>query len=433
MNQRFDYLVIGNSAGGIGCVEMLRDLDPSGTTAVISEEAHHVYSRALLPYYLSGKIDREKMYYRPPDFYEQMGVATFLGKRVLRVDFSEKEVELDTKERIRYGKLLLATGGKPFIPSLEGLEKKNVFTFLTMEDVLRIEKALKNACRVVVLGGGVIGLMAAEVFRKRGLEVHVLELAERVLAPVVDEAASEMVEAVLRENSVEIHTKNTARKITGGDFVESVILTDEVEIPCDMLILSVGVVPRVELVEGTGIKINKGIMVNKRMQTSLPDVYACGDCAEAYDFVTGGERVVPLWPNAYVGGRIAACNMAGRERKYEWGTSMNSMHFFDLNIITAGLNVSRDQQNNFEIIDRLDKVNKVYRKFTLQDGKLIGMILAGKICRAGIFVNLMRSKIDVSCFGQELLNGEFGYLSIPEELRWELLKDDVILGVVGDQ
>jgi NAD(P)H-nitrite reductase large subunit len=112
---------------------------------------------------------------------------------------------------------------------------------------------------------------------------------------------------------------------------------------------------------------------------------------------------------------------------------MNSMHFFDLNIITAGLNVSRDQQNNFEIIDRLDKVNKVYRKFTLQDGKLIGMILAGKICRAGIFVNLMRSKIDVSCFGQELLNGEFGYLSIPEELRWELLKDDVILGVVGDQ
>lgn len=433
MNQRFDYLVIGNSAGGIGCVEMLQELDPSGTRSIISEEAHHVYSRALLPYYLSGRIDREKMYYRPPDFYDQMGAAAFLGKRALRVDFGEKEVELDSKERIGYGKLLLATGCKPFIPSIEGLEKKNIFTFLTMEDALRIEETLKSTRRIVVLGGGVIGLMAAEVFRKRGLEVHVLELAERVLAPVVDEAASEMVEAVLRENGVEIHTKNTARKITGGDCVEGVVLTDGTEIPCDMLILAVGVVPRVELVEGTGIEVNRGIMVNKRMQTSLPDVYACGDCAEAHDFITGGERVVPLWPNAYVGGRIAACNMAGREREYEWGTSMNAIHFFDLNIITAGLNVSRDRQNDFKIIDRLDRENKIYRKFILRNGKLVGMILAGKICRAGIFVHLMRSKVDVSCFGHELLNEDFGYWSIPEKLRWELLKNDVILGVVGDQ
>ena len=142
------------------------------------------------------------------------------------------------------------------------------------------------------------------------------------------------------------------------------------------------------------------------------------------------SKVIPLWPNAYLGGRIAGSNMAGGGRESGWTTNMNSMHFFDLYLITAGLNVSTDESVGLVNLVRLVKEQKYYRKFILREGRIVGLILAGKISRAGIFVNLMRSRADVSPFTGDLFNEDFGYWSIPEKLRWELLKEHIILGVV---
>lgn len=428
---KFDYLIIGNSAGAVGCIEGLRTVDKAGTIAVISEETHHVYSRALIPYYLDGKIDKEKMYYRPLNFYKRAGATLFSGKKATKVDFERKEVELNSGERVGYGKLLLATGGKPIIPPVPGLDKENVFTFVSYDDALNIEKALPGTKDAVVLGGGVIGLMAAEVLKRKGLNVYVLELAERVLAPVIDETASAIVEKTFKEAGVEIFTRTTIQEIHGSDYVEKVTLTDGTVLPCDLLIVGVGVAPRVELVEGTEIEIARGIVVNKKMQTSVPDVYACGDCASIYDFIKGEIRPLPLWPNAYAGGRVAAFNMAGIEREYTWGTSMNSMHFFDVNIINAGLNVAGSGNYEGNIIKKLNEEKKTYRKFILnQEGHIQGFILVGEVARAGIFLNLMRKKVDIRGFQEELMDESFGYKNMPGELRWQLLKDDVILGVV---
>ena len=427
----FNYLIVGNSAGAVGCIEGLREVDQAGLLAVISEEASHLYSRALLLYYLEGKIRVEGMFYRPLDFYEMYGVTPFLGKKAVRIDFEQKEVELVGGERIGYGKLLLATGGKPFVPPITGLEKRNVFNFLNLDDVLEIEKALAGLNDVIILGGGVIGLMAAETLKKKGLRVCVLELADRVLAPVVDETVSGIIEALFRENGVMICTRTTIKDVRGEDLVQGVILTDGRTIPGELLIVAAGVVPRLELVKDTELKINRGIPVNKRMETSVPDVYACGDCAEAYDFVTGVSRLLPLWPNAYAGGRIAGYNMAGQSREYEWGTNMNTMHFFGLYVISAGVNVTEDNAASYEVITKLDQGNKkIYRKFALKDGRIEGFVCVGEVARAGIFLNLMRKKIDVSSFQQELLLKNFGFSNLPDELRWHLLKDDVLLGVV---
>lgn len=276
----FKYPIIGNSAGAVGCIEGLRCIDKTGKIALVSEENYHVHSRALIPYYLDGKIDIGKMHYRPLDFYERSGVTLFLGQKAVGVDFARKEVELASGERLGYNKLLLATGGRPFFPPITGLDKENVFSFHSLNDALGIQKVLaKGAKNAVVLGGGVIGLMAAEVLSKKGLSVCVVELADRVLAPVVDETASAMVENSFEKRGVKIFKNTTIEEVHGGEQVESVSLKDGTVLPCDLLIVGVGVVPRVELVEGTEIKINRGIVVNKRMQTSVPDVYACGDCA----------------------------------------------------------------------------------------------------------------------------------------------------------
>ncbi|WP_290597817.1 MULTISPECIES: NAD(P)/FAD-dependent oxidoreductase [unclassified Archaeoglobus] len=427
---RYDFVVIGNSAGGIGCVEAIREKDRESSVLVISAEKYHAYSRALIPYYLDGKIDFERMYYRPPDFYEKMNVDTKLGVKAVGIDVEAKKVLLESGESVEYDKLLIATGGKPFIPPMEGLaEQSNVFTFLKMDDVLAVEKAIKDAKRVVVLGGGIIGLMASEVLAKKGLEVKVVELADRVLAPVVDEITSRRVEKKFEEHGVEIILNNTIAKVVGDERVEKVVLRDGRELETDMLIVAVGVVPNVEIVKDTPIKVNRGIVVNRKMETSVKDVYACGDCAEIYDFIFGANRVLPLWPTAYTGGRIAGFNMLGEEREYTLATSMNAMHFFDYYIINAGLNVPNDSEE-FEVIYKQE--GDSYRKFALKDGRIAGFIIAGKMERAGIFLRLMEEEIDVSPFKDKLLKDDFGYIDIPEPIRWELLEEKVKLGVVRE-
>ncbi len=427
---RYDFVIIGNSAGGIGCVEAIRERDRDASVLVISAEKYHAYSRALIPYYLDGKIDFEKMYFRPPDFYERMNVDTKLGARAVGIDVDNKAVVLENGEKVEYGKLLIATGGKPFIPPMDGLkDQENVFTFLKMDDVLAVEKALENARKAVVLGGGIIGLMASEVLAKKGIEVKVVELADRVLAPVVDETTSRIVERKFQENGVEIILNNTISKVVGEKRVEKVVLKDGRELELDMLIVAVGVIPNTDVVKDTPIKVNRGIVVNRKMETSVKDVYACGDCAEIYDFVLGENRVLPLWPTAYMGGRIAGFNMVGEEREYTLATSMNAMHFFDYYIINAGLNVPNDSEE-FEVIYRLE--GDSYRKFALKDGKIAGFIIAGKMERAGIFLKLMEEEVDVSDFKDALLKDDFGYLDIPEPVRWELIEDKVKLGVVRE-
>ncbi|HID43750.1 MAG TPA: NAD(P)/FAD-dependent oxidoreductase [Archaeoglobaceae archaeon] len=430
--KRYDFVVIGNSAGGIGCIETLRNLDPDASIAVISDEKYHTYSRALIPYYLDGKIEFDKMYYRPLDFYERMKVEALLGKRATRIDFKNKVVELDDGESVGYGKLLLATGGRPFIPPIEGINRKKVFTFVKMDDVIGIKESLQSAENAVVLGGGVIGLMVAEVLKRKGLEVTVVELADRVLAPVVDKTTSKLVEDIFRENGVKIITNNTIKKVIGEEGVEGVILNDGTEIPAHILIVGIGVMPRIELVKDTDVETNRGIVVNNRMETSVKDVYACGDCSEVNDFLFNARRPLPLWPVAYTGGRIAAYNMCGIDREYTHATSMNAMHFFDLYIINAGLNVA-DEEEGYEIIKKFDEERRIYRRFVLRDGKIVGMILVGEVERAGVILNLMRREVDVTSFKDKLLNGNFGYADIPDDLRWRLLCNDVILGVVREQ
>jgi len=429
--KKFDYLIIGNSAGAVGCIEGLRSISKQSSIGLIAEEEHHVYSRALIPYFLSGAISREQMYYRPADFYQSAGVTLLGGQKATALNLEHKVVELAGGDKIGYGKLLLATGGKPIYPPLEGLDKRNVFSFHSYDDLLGIERMLSESKNAVILGGGVIGLMAAEVMKKRGLTVHVLELADRVLAPVIDETTSGIIESTLREAGIELCTNNTIGQIHGDGLVDSITLKDGTVIPCDLLIVGIGVRPRTELTEGTAIKVDRGILVNRQMQTSVPNVYSCGDCASIFNYITGQNQPLPLWPNAYLGGRIAAFNMAGINRQLVAGTSMNAMHFLNVNLVNAGVNVTDQDSDHWHIISKLEPGNRVYRKFILDDsGAINGFVLVGQIKRAGILLNLMRKKVDVRGFQEQLLDENFGYGSMPEQLRWQLLKDEVILGVM---
>jgi len=341
--KKTDYLIIGNSVGGIGAAEAIRELDTEGTVTIISDEPYPVYSRPLISEYLAQPCPIEKMLYRKPDFYEKNEIQTLLGLKAEQVDPDNRTVKLDNGSMLGWQKLLLATGGMPIIPELEGSRLKGVFTFNRLDDAKAIDEFLKRhwrKARAVVIGGGLIGVSVTEALTRRGVEVVIVEMKDRILNTILDEEASAMEAAALEKAGIGIITEHTVNSINStlpGE-VRSVTLDDGRVIHCDIVIIAIGVRPRLELAAKSGINTNRGIVVDRHMMTSVPDIYACGDCAEAFDFVLDESRLTPIWPNAYEGGRVAGLNMAGEPTEYGGGTAMNAMKYFGVNIVSAAVN-----------------------------------------------------------------------------------------------
>ena len=415
------YLIIGNSAGGIGAAEAMREVDKVGSIVIISDEPYPTYSRPLISEYLTEGCPLEKMLFRPAYFYQKHNIGTYLGKKVKRLDIGKHTIKLEDKREITYEKLLLATGGLPIIPQVEGIEKKGVFTFTTLDDAKVIDQYLNGAGRAVVIGGGLIGVSATEALVKRGMRVTIVEMKEWILNTILDKEAAALEEEALRQAGVDIMTGHTIININGDsseEAVSNVTLDDGSIIPSNLVIMAIGVQPRTELVFGTGIKVNRGIVVDRRMVTSSPDVYACGDAAEAYDFIYDDCRLTPIWPNAYLGGRVAGFNMAGVLTEYQGGTAMNSLKYFGLDAVSAGVVNSPDE--SYEVLSQ--KYGNIYRKVVLKDGLMVGMVFVGNIEKSGIVFSLIKNKVNVDGFKQALVADDFGLVSLPEEIWRARLK-----------
>jgi NAD(P)H-nitrite reductase large subunit len=409
------YLIIGNSAGGIGAVEAIRELDGVGRITIVSDEPYPAYSRPLISEYLAQPCPIEKMLYRKPDFYEANDIRLISGEKVVAINTAKNTANLEKGRIIKWQKLLLATGGAPIVPRMEGMQLKGVFTFNKLDDAKAIDKYLnqyRKNVKAVVIGGGLIGVSVTEALVKRGIEVTIVEMKDYILNTILDTEAAALEAAALEQGGVNIITGHTVARIksrTAGK-VSGVTLDDRRTLPGDMVIIAIGVRPRLDLVTGTKIKTNRGIVVDRHMATSLPDIYACGDAAEAYDFVLGENRPTPVWPNAYEGGRAAGLNMAGQKTEYTGGTAMNALKYFGLNIVSAGLVNPPD--DGYETI--VNRYNGTYRKVILKKGKLAGFAFAGDIEKSGIIYNLMKDGVIIESFKQQLVADDFGLASLPE-------------------
>jgi NAD(P)H-nitrite reductase large subunit len=417
------YVIIGGSAGGIGAVEAIREVDPTGTLTVISEETVPQYSRPMISEYVSREATLDTMKYRGDQFWTKNNVQALTGRTATKIDFTKKWVELDGGDKMDYEKLLIATGGKPFVPRMEGEEKDGVFTFTELSSAKGIDAKLEQSKSAVVIGGGLIGVSASEALVKRGIKVTLVELKENILNLILDKTASEIAEKVLTETGVTVITGQSVQRILGRKEKEAsvggVMMTDGTEIPCDLVVVAIGVIPRIELVKETPVKVNRGIVVDRSMRTNIPDVYACGDVAEAHDFLIDGNRLLPLWPLAHLGGRVAGYNMAGKKVEYEGGTVMSALKYFDLPIIAVGC-VNPEDINDYELLVELKPEKTVYKKILLKDGKIVGFIFLGDLERAGIFFRLLKRHVDVSKIKGMLLSEDFGIVTLPEPLRKEM-------------
>jgi len=416
---RTKYLIIGNSAGGIGAAEAIRQVDKEGAVTIVSEEPYPAYSRPLISKYLAGERTLEEILFRPLDFYGQNNILFLPGKKVTHLELDQRAARLEDSEQIVWEKLLLAVGGKPIFPKMKGSDKRGVFTFTKLDDAKAVDRFLDNARKAVVIGGGLIGISVTEALVKRGVDVVVVEMKERILNTILDEQASLMAEEVLKQAGAEIITGHTVVKISGRGTVKEVILDNGDTIPCDLMVVAIGVSPRPELALDAKLKVNRGVVVDCHMATTHPGVYACGDVAEAYDFVYGDNRLTPIWPNAYIEGRIAGFNMAGIPTKYPGGTAMNSLNYFGIDITSAGMPTAPNN-DGYEVISRQE--SNTYQKVILKDNLIVGMISVENIEKSGIIFGLMRDRVNVESFKQSLLADNFSLAFFPRALWQELLE-----------
>ena len=374
------YVIIGNGVAAAGCIEGIRSVDKDSKITVVSEEDHPVYCRPLISYYLEKKTDPERMNYRSADFYKKMGCDVFYGKKSIRIDEDSKKVVLDDGAELSYTEVCVATGSAPFVPSFEGLdtvEKK--FSFMTLDDTFALEKAINKDSKVLIVGAGLIGLKCAEGLHGRVASITVCDLADRVLSSILDTDCAAIVQRHLEANGIQFLLGDTAVRfeknlahMKSGKTVEF-----------DTLVLAVGVRANTTLIKEIGGEVNRGILVNDRMETSLESIYAAGDCTEGNDISLGQKRVLALLPNAYMQGHTAGVNMAGGNEVFGKAIPMNSIGFFGLHIMTAG---------TYEGEMYEEKSDSTLKRLFTKDGLLKGFILIGKTERAGIYTSLIREK-----------------------------------------
>jgi NAD(P)H-nitrite reductase large subunit len=416
------YVIIGGSAAGIGAVEAIREIDPVGTIAVISEEVCSQYSRPMISDFVSGKADLEKMKCREDTFWKENNAEPLMGKKATALKLAEKYLELDDGIRVEFEKLLLATGGKPFVPKIEGANKENVFTFTTFSDAERLAEKVETSKKAIVIGAGLIGISVTEALVKRGLKVTLVELQDRILSLILDPKASGIVENIIKKAGVNVVTGQSVQKVISdpeNGEVTGVTLTSGTQLPCEIVIVAIGVVPRTELAIGTMLKTNRGILVDKYLETNVPNVFAAGDVAEAFDFVLNENRLLPLWPLAMIEGKIAGYNMAGKKTDYSGGTSMSALKYFGVPIISVGL-ANPKIETSYEILTKYDENREIYKKLVLKNDVIMGMTFLNSIERAGIIFNLMKNNVNVGEFKNEILSEDFGLASLPRDLRQRL-------------
>ena len=472
-----DYLIIGNSAAGLSAAASIRKNDKNGTILIISSEEYTNYSKPLITYFLAGKVSLEKIYFKSESFYKDNNFKVILGSKVDFLDEKRMFAGISDGSQISYEKLLISSGGKPIIPKISlaegqnklaggigsndvrsgtsytsyngrspdnintsdrnGLKRKRllteenypdiegVFTLTTLKDAIKLKKYIdqNNLKSATILGGGLIGLKTAEAMSELGLQITIIELSDRILAASFDKNASGIIENKIEENSGSIFTNTTVDEIiVNGGKLASIVLRNGKKLDTNLLVIAVGVKPNVEFIHNQSIKLNNGIVVDDYLKTSMDNIYAAGDVAVSRDRLSNEQKNIAIWPLAIRQGGIAGMNMSGEKVKYQGGFFMNSVEILGIPSISIGLNNLDDKASEgVKVFSQFNPERHIYRKVTIKDDKVVGLILVGSIERAGIYCGLISNEIDISSVAVNIAREDFGIIQLPAGYRKHLV------------
>ena len=395
------HIIIGAGPAGVVAAETLRKCDPNASITIIGDEPEPPYSRMAIPYYLFDNIDEAGSYLRDPSQHYSKQNIELVQQRVEKVDSKAKKVTLADGSTREYDKLLLATGSRPISPPIPGLDLPQVHSCWTLEDARHIIKLAQPGANVVLIGAGFIGCIILEALVKRGIKLSVVETGNRMVPRMLNEKAGGLLKKWCTDKGLDVHTSCSVDSVTATDKDQvEVNLSDGSKLSAALVITATGVKPNTEMLEGTDIKLDIGVLVNHSMQTSNADIYAAGDVAQGVDFSTGNFEVQAIQPTATDHGRLAALNMSGNTTEHHGTVNMNVLDTMGLISCSFGLWMGVDGGDAAELYNP-DEFQYINLQF---DGDcLVGASTVGKTQHIGVLRGLIESKIDLGGWKQRLL------------------------------
>ncbi|OGO83056.1 MAG: hypothetical protein A2Y18_07040 [Clostridiales bacterium GWD2_32_19] len=360
------YVIVGNGVAGVEAAKVIRENDDEASITIISKERDLFYYRPRLIDYIAGKVGFEQIIVYHEKWYTDRNIKCVLGVEVIDILADEKKVVLDNGDELEYTKLLLANGSDPFILPVEGINKDGVFTIKDRTDVDNIKEYCKDKKKVIVVGGGLLGIETANSLMEQGLDVTVVEYADRLLPRQVDNDGSKVLEKMLKEKGFKFMLGESTKEIIGDGKVEKISMNSGKVLDVEVVIFSVGVRPRRDLADKVGLNFNKGVVVNEYMQTSDGVVYAAGDVAE-HDGICYG-----LWAPAKEQGAIAGKNMATGNSEVYAGSKMEArLKVVGISLLSAG-KIQGDG-----LVEKAEENDGAYVKTFEDNGDIVGAIVIG--------------------------------------------------------
>lgn len=415
------YVIIGGSAAAIRAVEAIRSVDRRSPIDLFSDEPTPLFSRVLLPYYVAEELPKKLLNFRPLTFFEDQEVTSHLGVRITAIDPESRTVTADNGQNFDYDRLLIATGGSPIIPPIPGVEKKGIFPLKTMQDAENIYGS--KGKRAVVIGAGSIGVESCISLKRKGMDVTLVEQLGRVLPTVFDDRASAIIRKRMEDLGIKVNTGERAVQFQGNGAVSS-MSTEQRDIDCDLVVLSIGVNPNVELARAAGLEIGElgGIAVNDRMRTSAAGIFAAGDVVETKDIALDKKSINAIWPCAVEQGYAAGLNMTGKKVLYPGSLRMNSIgNFIGQPAISIGMVSAPTETGGAEAGEAYQEVTRsskdTYRKLILKGSRIVGATLVGDTQKAGILGVLIKKQIEVGEFVPLLMSHKLNFMEILPLIR----------------
>ncbi|WP_287154914.1 FAD-dependent oxidoreductase [Candidatus Solincola tengchongensis] len=402
MEAEMRYVIVGNGGAGLRAAQTLRKHDPQGEITVVDREPLPCYYRMRLPDYISGWRDRDSVFVVRDDFYAENGIRFLGGRTVVEVRAGEKTMLLESGEALPYDRLLLACGARPRKLDVPGSELDGVVYLRTLEQAEDIIRRGKEADSAVALGGGLLGVEMARAFNEMGLRTRYLIREDRFWPQMLDAEGSRLVERVLESKGIELLKEEGIEEVIGEEGrMKAVRTTSGRELPAGLLGVAIGVVSNLEFLEGSGLETDRGILVDDRLRSNLPDIYAAGDAAQALDRSSGEHRIVTSWLNAQRQGEIAAVNMSGGEAVLEGVVPYNVIVIYGLPVACIGLDLPPENEE-YEVLTGDYPRDGKYRKLVLREGILVGATFIGEIGEARAAEELIRRGVDLSAWRDRL-------------------------------
>lgn len=379
------YLIIGNGVAGTTAAENIRKEDQEGAITIVTDEDLPFYYRVRLPEYISGEVAEGDLVVRKEAWYKDRNIELMPNTRVVDADPANRVVITADKQRLEYDALLMATGSHSFIPPIKGSDKPGVFALRSIQDARDIATWSEGIQEVVLIGGGLLGLEAGNAIRKLGKKVMVVEFFPRLLPRQLDVAGAGRLQEIMEGMGFSFRLGATTQEIEGDSKAESVLLEGGERLPAEMVVISAGVRPNLELADALGVAHDKGIQVDEYLQTNQDGIYAAGDVAEF------GGMPYGIWTAAMEQGKIAGNRMAGGDMSYGGTVMANTLKVVGIDLAAAG---NIDAEGEFE--SRVKEDGQVYKKIVIEDNRIIGCIMLGDTKGFNKITKAMSEKEDVS-------------------------------------